>query len=155
MKFQSNGVDIGSASLNGSGVAVLVYAGLSAGTDSLTAVYQGSGTLARQHLQHRNAGGETRQQHDVGDQFAQSFHVRRSGDHNRDGKSGGTAGADGNGELHVERHRDFRLHRSAADFVAYGGLHDFYAGGWDGCDRSDLLGRYELFRQQRQSLATG
>src|ERR1019366_2761833 len=46
VKFQSNGVDIGSASLNGSGVAVLVYAGLSAGTDSLTAIYQGSGTLA-------------------------------------------------------------------------------------------------------------
>ncbi|MFI5117104.1 MAG: choice-of-anchor tandem repeat GloVer-containing protein, partial [Terriglobales bacterium] len=44
--FESNGVQIGSASLNGSGVAVLVYAGLSAGTDSLTAVYQGSGTLA-------------------------------------------------------------------------------------------------------------
>ena len=46
VKFQSNGVDIGSASLNGSGVAVLIYAGLSAGTDSLTAIYQGSGTLA-------------------------------------------------------------------------------------------------------------
>jgi uncharacterized repeat protein (TIGR03803 family) len=43
--FTSNGASIGSASLNGSGVAVLVYAGLSAGTDSLTAVYQGSGTL--------------------------------------------------------------------------------------------------------------
>ncbi len=46
VKFQSNGVDIGSASLNGSGVAVLIYTGLNAGTDSLTAVYQGSATLA-------------------------------------------------------------------------------------------------------------
>ncbi len=55
--FESNGVQIGSAWLNGSGVAVLVYAGLSAGTDSLTAVYQGSGTLAEQHLQHSDAGG--------------------------------------------------------------------------------------------------
>ena len=31
----------------------------------------------------------------------------------------------------------------------------FDAGGGDGCDRSDLLGRYELFRQQRHALATG
>jgi len=44
--FESNGVQIGSASLNNSGAAVLNYAGLSAGTDSLTAVYQGSSTLA-------------------------------------------------------------------------------------------------------------
>ena len=79
----------------------------------------------------------------------------RIGDHNRDGKSGGTAGADGHRELHLERHRDFRLHGSAADFVAYGGLHDFDAGGGDGCHRSDLLGRHELFRQQRHALATG
>ena len=44
--FESNGVQIGSASLNGSGVAVLVYAGLNAGTDSIVATYGGSGTLA-------------------------------------------------------------------------------------------------------------
>jgi uncharacterized repeat protein (TIGR03803 family) len=44
--FESNGAQVGSASLNSSGVAVLVYAGLSAGTDSLTAIYQGSATLA-------------------------------------------------------------------------------------------------------------
>ena len=44
--FASNGVQIGSVMLNNSGVAVLSYAGLSAGTDSLTAVYQGSSTLA-------------------------------------------------------------------------------------------------------------
>ncbi len=44
--FDSNGVQIGSASLNNSGVAVLIYAGLNAGTDSLTAIYQGSATLA-------------------------------------------------------------------------------------------------------------
>ena len=44
--FESNSVEIGSVSLNSSGVAVLIYAGLSAGTDSLTAIYQGSGTLA-------------------------------------------------------------------------------------------------------------
>jgi uncharacterized repeat protein (TIGR03803 family) len=44
--FDSNGVQIGSASLNNSGVAVLNYAGLSGGTDSLTAAYQGSATLA-------------------------------------------------------------------------------------------------------------
>ena len=43
--FESNGVQIGSASLNGSGVAVLIYAGLGVGTDNLTAVYQGSATL--------------------------------------------------------------------------------------------------------------
>jgi uncharacterized repeat protein (TIGR03803 family) len=44
--FNSNGVQVGSAQLNGSGVAVLIYAGLPVGTDSLTAMYQGSGTLA-------------------------------------------------------------------------------------------------------------
>ena len=44
--FESNSVEIGSVSLNSSGVAVLIYAGLSVGTDNLTAVYQGSGTLA-------------------------------------------------------------------------------------------------------------
>ena len=44
--FDSNGVQIGSAMLNNSGVAVLIYAGLNAGTDSLTAMYQGSSTLA-------------------------------------------------------------------------------------------------------------
>jgi len=40
--FKSNGVQIGSASLNSSGVAVLNYAGLGVGTDNLTAAYQGS-----------------------------------------------------------------------------------------------------------------
>jgi uncharacterized repeat protein (TIGR03803 family) len=44
--FKSNGVQIGSVSLNDSGVAVLIYAGLPLGIDSLTAVYQGSATLA-------------------------------------------------------------------------------------------------------------
>ena len=40
--FKSNDVIIGSASLNGSGVAVLIYAGLSLGTDRLQATYEGS-----------------------------------------------------------------------------------------------------------------
>jgi uncharacterized repeat protein (TIGR03803 family) len=44
--FNSDGTQIGSATLNGSGVAVLNFAGLSVGSDSLTAVYQGSRTLA-------------------------------------------------------------------------------------------------------------
>jgi uncharacterized repeat protein (TIGR03803 family) len=44
--FESDGTQIGSASLNSSGVAVLNFAGLAAGSDSLTAVYQGSVTLA-------------------------------------------------------------------------------------------------------------
>ena len=44
--FDSNGVQVGSALLNNSGVAVLIYAGLNIGTNNLTAVYQGSGTLA-------------------------------------------------------------------------------------------------------------
>jgi uncharacterized repeat protein (TIGR03803 family) len=44
--FKSNGTQIGSAMLNNSGVAVLIYAGLNAGTDSLTAIYQGSSTVA-------------------------------------------------------------------------------------------------------------
>ena len=44
--FESNGVQIGSASLNNSGVAVLNYSALNAGTDSITAMYQGSSTLA-------------------------------------------------------------------------------------------------------------
>ncbi len=39
--FQSNGTQIGSAALNGSGVAVLNFTGLAVGSDSLTAVYQG------------------------------------------------------------------------------------------------------------------
>ncbi len=43
--FQSNGASLGSASLNNSGVAVLVYSGLPLGTYSLTAVYQGSATM--------------------------------------------------------------------------------------------------------------
>jgi uncharacterized repeat protein (TIGR03803 family) len=43
--FNSNGAQIGSASLNNSGVAVLVYSGLPLGIDSLQAVYQGSATL--------------------------------------------------------------------------------------------------------------
>ena len=43
--FQSNGANIGSASLNGSGVAVLVYSGWGLGSYNLTAVYQGSGNL--------------------------------------------------------------------------------------------------------------
>ena len=41
--FDSNGVQVGSALLNNSGVAVLNYAGLNIGTNNLTAVYQGSG----------------------------------------------------------------------------------------------------------------
>ena len=44
--FNSNGVQIGSAQLNDSGVAVLVYSSLPLGTESLMAVYQGSGNLA-------------------------------------------------------------------------------------------------------------
>ncbi len=44
--FESNGVQIGSGSLNGSGVAVLNYSALNAGTDNITAMYQGSSTLA-------------------------------------------------------------------------------------------------------------
>ncbi len=44
--FESNGVQIGSASLNNSGVAVLNYSNLTVGTDSLVAMYQGSSTLA-------------------------------------------------------------------------------------------------------------
>ncbi len=44
--FKSNGVSIGSAPLNNSGVAVLDYAGLQVGTDNLVAMYQGSSTLA-------------------------------------------------------------------------------------------------------------
>ncbi len=39
--FKSNGSQIGSASLNSSGVAVLNFTGLAVGSDSLTAVYQG------------------------------------------------------------------------------------------------------------------
>jgi len=39
--FMSNGTQIGSASLNGSGVAVLNFTGLAVGSDTLTAVYQG------------------------------------------------------------------------------------------------------------------
>lgn len=46
VSFESNGVAIGSGTLNGSGVATLMFAGLSVGTDSLHAVYQGSQTLA-------------------------------------------------------------------------------------------------------------
>jgi uncharacterized repeat protein (TIGR03803 family) len=44
--FKSNGTSVGSATLDNSGVAVLNYSGLSAGTDNITAVYQGSVTLA-------------------------------------------------------------------------------------------------------------
>ena len=44
--FNSNGAQIGMATLNNSGVAVLNYSGLPVGTDSLTAMYQGSSTLA-------------------------------------------------------------------------------------------------------------
>ncbi len=44
--FESNGVQIGSAGLNGSGVAVLNYSALSAGTDGIVAIYQGSSMLA-------------------------------------------------------------------------------------------------------------
>ena len=44
--FNSNGVQIGSAQLNGSGVAVLDYSSLPLGTESLTVVYQGSGSFA-------------------------------------------------------------------------------------------------------------
>ena len=44
--FKSDGTSVGSATLNDSGVAVLNYSGLSAGTDNVTAVYQGSVTLA-------------------------------------------------------------------------------------------------------------
>jgi uncharacterized repeat protein (TIGR03803 family) len=39
--FKSNGTQIGSASLNSSGVAVLNFTGLAVGSDSLTAIYQG------------------------------------------------------------------------------------------------------------------
>ena len=46
MIFESNGVAIGSGTLNNSGLAVLDYSGLSGGTDSLVAIYQGSPTLA-------------------------------------------------------------------------------------------------------------
>ena len=44
--FNSNGSQIGSASLNNSGVAVLVYSSLPLGIDSLQALYQGSGNFA-------------------------------------------------------------------------------------------------------------
>ena len=40
--FNSNGAQIGTATLDDSGVAVLNYSGLAVGNDSLTAVYQGS-----------------------------------------------------------------------------------------------------------------
>jgi uncharacterized repeat protein (TIGR03803 family) len=43
--FQSNGTQIGSASLNTSGVAVLDFTGLAVGSDNLTAVYQASPPL--------------------------------------------------------------------------------------------------------------
>ena len=41
VNFTSNGTQIGSASLNSSGVAMLTFNGLAVGSDSLTAVYQG------------------------------------------------------------------------------------------------------------------
>ena len=44
---QSNGVQIGSARLDGSGVALFDYSWLPSGTENLTAVYQGSGNFAR------------------------------------------------------------------------------------------------------------
>jgi uncharacterized repeat protein (TIGR03803 family) len=44
--FKSNGTQIGSTQLDDSGVAVLNFANLAVGSDSLTAVYQGSPTLA-------------------------------------------------------------------------------------------------------------
>ncbi len=44
--FESNGAQIGSASLNNQGVAVLNYNALPVGTDSLVATYNGSSTLA-------------------------------------------------------------------------------------------------------------
>ena len=44
--FNSDGTQIGSATLNGSGKAVLNYSTLSGGSHNLTAVYQGNTTLA-------------------------------------------------------------------------------------------------------------
>ena len=46
VEFTSNGDSIGSAMLNGSGVAVLQYSQLPLGTDSLVATYQGSSNFA-------------------------------------------------------------------------------------------------------------
>jgi len=46
VSFSSNGTSIGSMPLNNSGVAVLNYSELPVGIDSLTAMYQGSSTLA-------------------------------------------------------------------------------------------------------------
>ena len=82
-------------------------------------------------------------QHDLGDQFAQSFHVRRSGDHHRDGRPRRTAAADRNRELHVERNGHLRLHGGTA-VVANGDVYDVDAGGGDGCDRSHLLRRLAI-----------
>ncbi len=145
--FKSNGVQIGSVSLNDSGVAVLIYAGLPLGIDSLTAVYQGSATLAgsTSNIVMQVAGATMT----TVTSSPNPYHVRRSGDYNRDDKSGGaagSAGADRDGELHIERRCDSRLHRSAAGFVADGGMHDFNPASGDGYDRGDLLGRYQLFR---------
>ena len=88
-------------------------------------------------------------QHDIRNQFAQPFHLGRTGGHHRDGRSGRAACADGHRQLHVQWRRDFWLHGSAAGLFAYSGVHDFNSGGGDGCDRGDLFGRYELLRQQR------
>ena len=92
-------------------------------------------------------------QHDLGDQFAQSFHVRTTGDHHRDGRPRRAAHADRHRQLHLQRNRDTRLHLSPAGFFAYRCLHDLDPGGGHRRDCCHLLGRQQLLRQQRHALA--
>ena len=94
--FDSNGVQIGSASLNNSGVAVLNYAGLERRNRQLDGGVSGLVNFGRQYLQYRVAGGEAGRQYDIGDGFAQSFHFRRRGNHNGDGESLRSANANRN-----------------------------------------------------------
>ena len=73
-----------------------------------------------------------------------------TGDHHRDGWSFRTAAAHRHREFHFERNGHLRLHGRAA-VVANGDVYDVDAGGGDRCDRGDLLGRQQLFRQQRHA----
>ncbi len=73
--FTSNGASIGSATLNWRRGGSELF-GIACGYGPSGRDLSGLGDTCRQYFEHRDADGESRQQHDRGDQFAESLYLR-------------------------------------------------------------------------------
>ncbi len=82
----------------------------------------GLGNFLGQHFDHRGAGSEA-QQHDRGDQHAQSFHRGRHRHHHGHRRTCRATAADRHGELHLQWRRNFRLRCGDAESIAHRNLH--------------------------------